>query len=57
VIALLKRAGALDISVFGGGIISDEDAVQLKKAGIKAVFTPGTPLENIVNFVRKINRR
>jgi len=57
VIALLKRAGAMDISVFGGGIISDEDAVQLKKAGIKAVFTPGTPLDEIVKFVKKIVKR
>ncbi len=56
VIALLKRAGAADIPVFGGGIISDEDILQLKKIGIKEVFTPGTSLANIVKFVKGIKR-
>ena len=56
VIGLLKRAGATDIPVFGGGIILDEDIVQLKKMGVKEVFTPGTSLAEIVNFVKSINR-
>jgi methylmalonyl-CoA mutase C-terminal domain/subunit len=56
VITLLKKAGAADIPVFGGGIISDEDILQLKKTGIKAVFTPGTSLDEIVKFVKSINR-
>ncbi len=57
VIALLKRAKAADIPVFGGGIILGEDIVQLKKIGIKAVFTPGTSLAEIVNFVKSIVKR
>jgi methylmalonyl-CoA mutase C-terminal domain/subunit len=56
VIALLKRAGATDIPVFGGGIISDEDIVQLKRIGIKEVFTPGTSLDNIIKFVKGMKR-
>lgn len=56
VIGLLKRAGATDISIFGGGIILDEDIVQLKKMGVKEVFTPGTSLDRIVRFVKGIKR-
>jgi methylmalonyl-CoA mutase C-terminal domain/subunit len=56
VIGLLKRAGATDIPVFGGGIILDEDIVQLKKMGVKEVFTPGTSLDRIVRFVKGIKR-
>ncbi|HYM91984.1 MAG TPA: methylmalonyl-CoA mutase, partial [bacterium] len=41
-----------DITVFGGGIIPDEDIPGLQAAGIAAVFTPGTSLEAIVAWVR-----
>ncbi|MCI0528706.1 MAG: cobalamin B12-binding domain-containing protein [Nitrospira sp.] len=57
VMTQLKKAGATDIPVFGGGIISDEDTIQLKKIGIKGVFTPGTSLDEIVKFVKSIVKR
>jgi methylmalonyl-CoA mutase C-terminal domain/subunit len=38
--------------VFGGGIIPDEDAQRLRAAGVKGIFTPGTPLATIVEWVR-----
>jgi methylmalonyl-CoA mutase C-terminal domain/subunit len=41
-----------DIIVIVGGIIPDEDAVQLKKQGVAAVFQPGASLEEIVTFIR-----
>ncbi len=50
VVKLLKRKGAADIVVAGGGIIPPEDVPKLKKAGLKAVFGPGTPLQEIVAF-------
>ena len=50
VVSLLKRKGVKDIVVAGGGIIPDEDVPKLKKAGIKAVFGPGTSLEEVVKF-------
>ncbi len=50
VVRLLRRRRASDIVVAGGGIIPDEDVPRLKKAGIKAVFGPGTPLSEIVAF-------
>lgn len=51
VLELLKEKGAENISVFGGGIIPDEDIPRLKAAGVRMLFTPGTPMGEIVNFV------
>ncbi|NIO05378.1 MAG: methylmalonyl-CoA mutase [Proteobacteria bacterium] len=53
IIDLLRERGADDITVIGGGIIPEEDIPQLKTAGIKAVFTPGTKIEETVNWVRE----
>ncbi len=47
----LKRKDATDIVVFGGGIIPDEDIVELKRLGVAEIFTPGTPLEDIVAWL------
>lgn len=52
VIELLKERNADDILVFGGGIIPDEDAEELINIGVAAIFGPGSPLDDIVNFVR-----
>jgi methylmalonyl-CoA mutase C-terminal domain/subunit len=49
---LLKKEGVDDILVIGGGIIPEDDIPALKKAGISKVFGPGTPLEEIVEFIR-----
>lgn len=54
VMKLLKKNKATDIAVFGGGIIPHEDISALKKMGVKEIFTPGAPLEEIVRFVRSI---
>lgn len=53
VIDALKKAGAGDIPVLGGGIIPDEDIQYLKQAGIEAIFTPGTPAETIIQAFRE----
>jgi methylmalonyl-CoA mutase C-terminal domain/subunit len=53
VLKLLQEKGINDIVVFGGGIIPDEDIVELKKLGVAEIFTPGTPLQTIVEFVNK----
>jgi len=53
VIKLLKEKGAEDIVVFGGGIVPEEDIAPLNQAGVKAIFTPGTPIEEAVNWVRE----
>jgi methylmalonyl-CoA mutase, C-terminal domain len=48
---LLKEQGGDDILVFGGGIIPDADIPSLEEAGIQAIFTPGAPTTDIVNWV------
>jgi len=52
VLELLKEKGAEDIVVFGGGIVPDDDRPRLQKAGVKALFPPGTPMTEIVDFVK-----
>lgn len=52
VIDALRAKGADDIVVFGGGIIPDDDIPKLEAAGIKGVFTPGTSLGSIVEWVK-----
>lgn len=49
----LEERGSEDIVVIGGGIIPEEDIPRLKAAGIREVFTPGTPLEVIVRWVQE----
>jgi methylmalonyl-CoA mutase, C-terminal domain len=56
VLALLKEHKAGSIPVFAGGIIPDEDARRLRKAGIRAIFGPGTSLEEIVTTARSLAR-
>jgi len=53
VVRLLKEKGVDDIVVVGGGIIPDEDVPRLNSEGIAEIFTPGTKLEDIVNWVKK----
>ena len=52
VLELLKEQGADDIVLFGGGIIPDDDLPALKAAGVKALFRPGVPMHEIVEFVK-----
>ncbi|MFW9815556.1 MAG: cobalamin B12-binding domain-containing protein, partial [Candidatus Thorarchaeota archaeon] len=52
IMELLKAEGAEDILVVGGGIIPEDDIPNLKKAGISAIFGPGTPLDEIVEFIK-----
>ena len=54
---LLREKGMDDILVVGGGIIPDEDVAELKKSGIAEIFGPGTPTEQIVNFIQAHARK
>lgn len=54
VIKLLKENQASDIAVFGGGVVPQEDIGKLKRMGVKEIFTPGAPLQDIVDFVKTI---
>ena len=53
IMELLRKEGADDILVVGGGIIPEDDIAELKKAGIAEIFGPGTPLDEIVNYIRE----
>jgi len=51
---MLAEKGASDIPVALGGIIPAEDFEPMKKAGVKAIFTPGATLQELVETVRKL---
>jgi len=52
ILELLKEKGMTDVMVIVGGIVPDEDAAELKRQGVGAVFQPGASLEAIVEFIR-----
>lgn len=52
VMELLKQNRMDDVLLIVGGIIPDQDIEALKKAGVAAVFQPGTSMEEIVGFIR-----
>jgi methylmalonyl-CoA mutase, C-terminal domain len=53
VIDLLQERDAADILVFGGGIIPEADIPQLREMGVAEIFTPGTPTQAIVDWLRE----
>ncbi|WP_339062555.1 cobalamin B12-binding domain-containing protein [Tepidibacillus marianensis] len=50
---LLKNNQAEDILVIGGGVIPDEDISFLKEQGIAEIFTPGSSMKTIAEFITK----
>ena len=48
----LRQRGLEDVLVVVGGTIPRQDIAPLKEAGVAEVFTPGTPLETIVSYIR-----
>ena len=51
---LMNVQGLQDIVLFGGGIIPPEDAAALKKQGVGALFGPGTPLQEITDYLHAV---
>jgi methylmalonyl-CoA mutase C-terminal domain/subunit len=51
VIELLRARGADEVLVIGGGIIPDADIPKLKALGVAEVFTPGTSLASITDWL------
>jgi methylmalonyl-CoA mutase C-terminal domain/subunit len=49
---LLDEAGATDVLITGGGIISEEDVASLEKMGIGRLFGPGTPTSAAIDYIR-----
>lgn len=52
VMELLRQNKMDDVLVIIGGIIPDQDVDALKKAGVASIVRPGTPLDDIVQFIR-----
>lgn len=53
VVELLTAENASEILVLGGGVIPDEDIPFLKEKGIKEIFTPGSPTQAIIDYIRE----
>jgi len=51
-VQLIREKGGKDILVIGGGIIPKKDVPRLKEAGIAQIFGPGTPIDEISNFIK-----
>ncbi len=52
----LRKKGAKDIVVFGGGVIPPDDIPYLLSKGIAKIFTPGTKLEELIEFAKTIKQ-
>ncbi len=52
VMDLLRERGLQDVLVVVGGIIPDVDIPKLRAAGIKGIFLPGTPMQDIIEFIQ-----
>ena len=57
VVELLKQHKIDDVLVVVGGTIPEQDIEPLKKAGVAAIFGPGTLMDDIIQFIRKNVRR
>jgi methylmalonyl-CoA mutase, C-terminal domain len=53
IMTLLQEKGLKDVLVVVGGIIPDVDIPKLREMGVRGVFLPGTPMQEIVEFIRK----
>jgi methylmalonyl-CoA mutase C-terminal domain/subunit len=53
IVGLLRENGLDDVLVVAGGIIPDEDVPALNEMGVQGVFGPGTPTDEIVDFIRE----
>lgn len=52
VVKALEAKGMGDVLVIGGGVIPATDIPGLEKAGVKAIFTPGTPTKEVIDFIQ-----
>ena len=52
VMELLKEKGLEDVLVVVGGIIPDVDIPKLQAMGIRGIFLPGSPMQQIIDFIQ-----
>ncbi len=53
VVGLLSEQGVDNIAIVAGGVLTEEDRIALEKMGVTGNFTAGTPMEVIVEHIRK----
>jgi methylmalonyl-CoA mutase C-terminal domain/subunit len=51
VMELLREKGLDDVIVVVGGIIPDVDIPKLREIGVRGIFLPGTPMQEIIDFI------
>jgi methylmalonyl-CoA mutase C-terminal domain/subunit len=51
---LMMEKGMVDVLLFGGGIVPQEDIAKLKEIGIGEIFTPGASMFSIVDYINGI---
>src|SRR4026209_63519 len=56
VMELLKEKGLDDVLVVVGGIIPDVDIPKLQAIGVRGIFLPGSPMQNIIDFITRNTR-
>jgi methylmalonyl-CoA mutase C-terminal domain/subunit len=52
IVEMMKSKGLTNVLTIGGGVIPDSDIPGLKAAGISEVFTPGTPTQKIIEYIK-----
>jgi len=50
----LRKRGLDDVVVWAGGIIPDVDVARLREIGIQAIFGPGSPTTQTIEFLRSL---
>lgn len=53
IIDRMKAEGVDDVLLIGGGIIPEQDAADLEKAGVRKIFGPGTHTGDVVEYIRE----
>lgn len=57
VVRLIRKNEGNEIIVFGGGVIPETDIPFLKEQGVEAIFTPGTPIRQVIDFIEANKNR
>ena len=56
IMELLKEKGLDDVLLVVGGIIPDVDIPRLREIGVTGIFLPGTPMQEIIDFISRNTR-
>ena len=51
IVAIMKQKQLTDVLLTGGGIIPENDMLELQKIGVGGLFAPGTPMATIVTYI------